>query len=243
MNLGSHPNIKLKQEKVSRFRLYFSVGMVSLWIIIGYFVFQDVGEFIQWFDSLGAWASVIYCLMVTVAVVILVPTPILKVGAGALFPYWIAVVVNFVASILGGIIAFLLGRWMFRGYISEIVSKDPRLIDLESAITEEAMQISVLVRLSPVIPDEWLNYVMASSPITTRTFFISNLSSIVYSIAYAYFGLAAGELVFSGNGIDGFAQSPIGSALLIIGVIASILITISIARITKNALNSKVESI
>ena len=64
------------------------------------------------------------------------------------------------------------------------------------------MQISVLVRLSPVIPDEWLNYVMASSPITTEPF-ISNLSSIVYSIAYAYFGLVAGELVFSGNGMDG----------------------------------------
>ena len=89
-NLGNHPKIKPKEQKVSRFRLYFSVGIVSLWIIIGYFVFQDVGEFFQWFDSLGSWASVIYCLMVTIAVVIFIPTPILKVGAGALFPYWIA---------------------------------------------------------------------------------------------------------------------------------------------------------
>ncbi len=241
--MGSYAKIRLNEEKVSRFRLYFSIGMISLWVIIGYFVFQDVGDFIQWFDNLGAWASVIYCLMVTFAVVILVPTPILKVGAGALFPYWIAVVVNFLASIIGGIIAFLLGRWMFRGYIAEIVSKDQRLVNLESAITEEAMQISVLVRLSPIIPDEWLNYVMASSPISTKTFFISNLSSIVYSLAYAYFGLAAGELVFNGNGMDGFTQSPVGSILLIIGVIASIFITISIARITKSALNSKVESV
>ena len=181
--------------------------------------------------------------MVTIAVVLLVPTPILKVGAGALFPYWIAVVVNFTASVVGGLIAFMLGRWMFRDYIAEIVANDVRLVNLESAITEEAMQISVLVRLSPIIPDEWLNYLMASSPVNTRTFFISNLSSIVYSFAYAYFGLVAGELVFSGNGMDGFAQSPVGSTLLVIGVIASVLITLLIARMTRRALNSKVESI
>ena len=179
----------------------------------------------------------------TIAVVLLLPTPILKVGAGALFPYWIAVVVNFIASILGGLLAFLLGRWMFRDYIAEIVAGDERLTKLESALNEEAMQISILVRLSPIVPDEWLNYIMASSPVSTRVFFISTLPSIVYSLAYAYFGLAAGQLVFSGKGMDGFSESPIGSLLLIIGVIASIIVTIMIARMTKKALNSKVESI
>ena len=237
------PKIKINERKVSRIRLLSSLSIIILWIIVGYFVFQDVGQFIKWFDGLGTMAWLIYCLMVTIAVVLLVPTPILKVGAGALFPYWIAVVVNFTASVVGGLIAFMMGRWMFRDYIAEIVANDVRLVNLESAITEEAMQISVLVRLSPIIPDEWLNYLMASSPVTTRTFFISNLSSIVYSFAYAYFGLVAGELVFSGNGMDGFAQSPVGSTLLVIGVIASVLITLLIARMTRRALNSKVESI
>ena len=92
--------------------------------------------------------------MISIAIVLVLPTPILKVGAGALFPYWLAVVVNFIASLLGGLIAFLLGRWLFRDYIQELVASDERLVKLESAINEEAMQISVLVRLSPLIPDE-----------------------------------------------------------------------------------------
>ncbi len=231
----------LNQGKASRLRLYLSLAIIAIWIIIGFFVFQDIGELIQWFDGLGTLGSIVYCLLITVAIILMAPSPILKVGAGALFPYWIAVVVNFVASIVGGLIAFLLGRWMFRDYIANIVSKDERLKRIETAINNEAMQISVLVRLSPIIPDEWLNYIMASSPVSVRVFFVSSLSSIVYSLAYAYFGLAAGELVFSGNVMENFSNSPAGTILLIIGVVASIIVTFFIARITKNALENKVD--
>ena len=243
MILISDSKIIIKKEKASRLRLYLSLGIVSIWLIIGFFFFQDVGGFIEWFDELGPLSSVVYCLVVSLAIVLVLPTPILKVGAGALFPYWLAVIVNFVASLIGGLIAFLLGRWLFRDYISQIVASDERLVKLESAINEEAMQISVLVRLSPLLPDELLNYVMSSSPVSVRVFFLSNLSSIVYSLAYAYFGLAAGKLVFSGEGMDGFAKSPAGTILLIIGVIASILVTVVIARITKKAVNNRVESV
>jgi len=241
--LSAQPKITIKQEKVSRTRLYFSLGVISIWLVVGFFFFQDVGGFIEWFDELGPLSSVVYCLVMSLAIVLVLPTPILKVGAGALFPYWLAVMVNFIASLIGGLIAFLLGRWLFRDYISQIVASDERLVKLESAINEEAMQISVLVRLSPLLPDELLNYVMSSSPISIRVFCLSNLSSIVYSLAYAYFGLAAGKLVFSGEGMDGFAESPVGTTLLIIGVIASILVTMVIARMTKNAVNNRVESV
>tara|TARA_B100001564_G_scaffold347239_1_gene347796 strand:- start:297 stop:1022 length:726 start_codon:yes stop_codon:yes gene_type:complete len=240
--LISDSKIIIKEEKTSRLRLYLSIGIVCIWLIIGFFFFQDVGGFIEWFEELGPLSSVIYCLMISLAIVMVLPTPILKVGSGALFPYWLAVLVNFIASLIGGLIAFLLGRWLFRDYISQIVASDERLVKLESAINEEAMQISVLVRLSPLLPDELLNYVMSSSPVSIRVFFLSNLSSIVYSLAYAYFGLAAGKLVFSGEGMDGFAKSPAGTVLLIIGVIASILVTMLIARMTKKAVNNRVES-
>ena len=239
----SDSKIIIKEEKTSRLRLYLSIGIVCIWLIIGFFFFQDVGGFIEWFEELGPLSSVIYCLMISLAIVMVLPTPILKVGSGALFPYWLAVLVNFIASLIGGLIAFLLGRWLFRDYISQIVASDERLVKLESAINEEAMQISVLVRLSPLLPDELLNYVMSSSPVSIRVFFLSNLSSIVYSLAYAYFGLAAGKLVFSGEGMDGFAKSPAGTVLLIIGVIASILVTMLIARMTKKAVNNRVESV
>lgn len=233
--------IKIKQGKAGRIRLFISLGVVFLWLILGYYAFKDVGDFIDWVEDLGPLAPIFYAILVSFAVVLLFPTPILKVASGAIFPYWIAVVVNFFASVIGGLLAFILGRWLFRERIEELVAKDERLKNLELAINEEAMQISVLVRLSPIIPDEWLNYIMASSPVTTRVFFISNLSSVIYSLAYAYFGHAAGKIVLSGGGMDGFKDSPSGSILLIIGIIASILATIVVARVTMKTLESKVD--
>ena len=148
--------------------------------------------------------------------------------------------VNFIASVVGGLLAFLLGRWLFRDAISDIVASDDRLLRLEQAISEEAMQISILVRLSPLIPDEWLNYVMASGPVSTRVFVISNMSSLVYSVAYAYFGYVAGKIVLSGDGLSGFKDSPSGYVMLIIGVIASVIVTVIIMRITMKALDTKI---
>ena len=125
--------------------------------------------------------------------------------------------------------------------IGEIVSEDKKLQKIENAIEEEAMKISVLVRLSPLIPDELLNYIMASGPVTTRVFFLSSLSSIIYSLAYAYFGLAIGKIALSSEGISQFNQSSVGIGLLILGLIATLIATIIVTRVTMAALKDAIE--
>ena len=238
----------LKQEKISfednnamRFRLILSISIFLIWTIIIVNIFKDISYFFYFFDELVAMAPILFTLMLILGVIILAPTPIIKVTAGALFPYWIAVVINFTASIVGGLLAFLLGRWLFRDAIAKTVAKDKRLQNIEVAIGEESMRISVLVRLSPLIPDEWLNYLMASGPVTTRVFFISNLSSIVYSLAYAYFGLAIGKIALSSDGMGGFRDSPLGMILLILGLIATIWVTIIVTKVTMKALEHTIE--
>ena len=129
---------------------------------------------------------------------------------------------------------------LFRDAISKTISKDKKLQNIENAIGEESMRISVLVRLSPLIPDEWLNYLMASGPVTTRVFFISNLSSIIYSLAYAYFGHAIGRIALSSDGMGGFRDSPIGMLLLVIGLIATIFATVIVTKVTMDSLKETI---
>ena len=241
MSLLKQEKIVIEDSKVVKFRLILSIGIFLFWSFIIFWIFKDISFFLDWFEDLGALAPILFTLMLIIGVIILAPTPIIKVTAGALFPYWIAVVINFTASIVGGLLAFLLGRWLFRDSIAKIVVSDRRLQSIETAIGEEAMKISVLVRLSPVIPDEWLNYLMASGPVTTRVFFISNLSSIIYSLAYAYFGHAIGKIAISSDGMGGFKQSPLGMSLLFLGLIATILATIIVTRVTLKGLNDAIE--
>ena len=66
----SDSKIKIKEEKASRLRLYLSLGVISIWLVVGFFFFQDVGAFIEWFEELGPLSSVVYCLMVALAIVL-----------------------------------------------------------------------------------------------------------------------------------------------------------------------------
>ena len=125
-------------------------------------------------------SPVLFTIALSLAIVLLLPTPFVKVGAGAIFPFWMAVVVNFIASMVGGFIAFVLGRWLFRESIQEAIQNDQRMLNIEAALGEDAMRISVLV-LSPILPDEWLNYIMSATPYR-RVFLLSNLSSLIYCL-------------------------------------------------------------
>jgi len=233
--------IQIKENKALKLRLIISVLVFITWAVILFNIFKDISYFLDWFEDLGSLAPILFVLILILGVIILAPTPILKVTAGALFPYWLAVLINFTASVIGGLLAFLLGRWLFRDMIGKIVAENRKLQNIENAIEGEALKISVLVRLSPLIPDELLNYVMASGPVTTRIFFLSTLSSIIYSLAYAYFGLALGKIALSSGGMSQFNESPIGMGLLILGLIATIIATIIVTRVTMAALNDTIE--
>ena len=233
--------IQIKEKKTLKLRLIISVLVFITWAVILFNIFKDISYFLDWFEDLGSLAPILFLIILILGVVILAPTPILKVTAGALFPYWLAVLINFTASVIGGLLAFLLGRWLFRDMIGKIVAEDKKLQNIENALEGEALKISVLVRLSPLIPDELLNYVMASGPVTTRVFFLSTLSSIIYSLAYAYFGLALGKIALSSEGMSQFNESPVGMGLLILGLIATIIATIIVTRVTMAALSDTIE--
>ena len=223
---------RMKQQTVQVYRWRALFGLLALVLcgVAGYFLFQDAVDIIDWFKGFGIWSPVLFTIALPLAIVLLLPTPFVKVGAGAIFPFWIAVVVNFVASMIGGLIAFVLGRWLFRESIQEAIKNDQRMVNIESALGEDAMRISILVRLSPILPDEWLNYIMSATPVSLRVFLVSNTSSLVYCLIYAYYGHALGSIALSRSGMAGLTQSTGGLAMLLLGIIATVIATVIVTR-------------
>ena len=86
-----------------------------------------------------------------------------------------------------------------------------------------------------IIPDEWLNYTLSLSPISTKTFILSNCSSIVYSLVYAYYGAILGRMVLTQKGLLETNYSILDWSLMILGIIATIISIIIVTRISKNA--------
>ena len=223
---------RMKQQTVQVYRWRALFGLLALVLcgVAGYFLFQDAVDIIDWFKGFGIWSPVLFTIALSLAIVLLLPTPFVKVGAGAIFPFWIAVAVNFVASMIGGLIAFILGRWLFRESIQEAIKNDQRMVNIESALGEDAMRISILVRLSPILPDEWLNYIMSATPVSLRVFLVSNTSSLIYCLIYAYYGHALGSIALSRSGMAGLTQSTGGLAMLLLGIIATVIATVIVTR-------------
>ena len=232
--------LKNSQPYIYRWRTLFGVVILFFCAICGFFLFRDAQNILLWFEGLGPMAPIYFTLGLSLAVIIMIPTPLIKVSAGAIFPYWIAAAANFIATLVGGLIAFLLGRWLFRESIQRSLMNDSRLQNIEQALTNDAMKISILVRLSPLIPDEWLNYLMSATPVSLRVYMISNCSGIVYSLAYAYYGHALGRFALNSSGIDEMSSTPLGNAMLILGIIASILATVMVTRASMKALKEAI---
>ena len=224
------------QPQLYRWRALFGAVMLFACAAAGYFLFRDAQAIITWFEDVGPTGPLLYALAVALGIVLLIPSPLLKVAAGAIFPFWIATLVNYAASMIGGLLAFLLGRWLFRDMIQASISGDEKMKRIETALAEDAMRISILVRLSPLIPDEWLNYIMSAGPVSLRVFVLSNASSIIYSLAYAYYGHALGSLALNRNALEGVQTSTTGSAMLLFGLLASILATVFVTRASMRAL-------
>ena len=232
--------LKKSQPYIYRWRALFGLVILFFCAICGFFLFRDAQNILFWFEELGPMGAVYFTLGLSLAVIIMIPTPLIKVSAGAIFPFWIAAAANFIASLLGGLIAFLLGRWLFRESIQRSLMNDSRLQNIEQALTNDAMKISILVRLSPLIPDEWLNYLMSATPVSLRVYMISNCSGIVYSLAYAYYGHALGRFALSSSGIDEMSSTPMGNAMLLLGIFASILATVMVTRASMKALKDAI---
>ena len=233
-------NIKhLKQSQLGKHRLRAALGLVfvAACIACAFILFNNQKSVIGIFESAGSLGSIGFVVAISIAIMLLLPTPILKMIAGAIFPLHLAVLINFIGSIIGGFGAFIFGRWLFREGLVEAISNKPKLERVHSAIGEESLRLSVLVRLSPVIPDEWLNYILAAGPVNTKTFAISNCASIVYCFAYAYYGWAFGQLALKEGGVAAFSESTGAVMMLVCGLIATLIATIVVTRVTMRALN------
>ncbi|MAK04849.1 MAG: hypothetical protein CMA03_03050 [Euryarchaeota archaeon] len=229
--------IQIKSERPLFFLWKLIIGLMVLIfsIIVGYQLFTNtefINELIQESGSMGPF---VYLCILSLAIVMLFPTPILKIFTGTFFGFSLGLLINFLASMIGGIIAFFIGRFFFRDTIKRMISENKLAIELEKSLEQEGFKLSFLVRLSPLIPDEWLNYVLSISPISTKTFVLSNSSSIVYSLIYAYYGAILGRVVFSQKGLLEVNYTTIDWILMILGIIATLISVIIITNISKKS--------
>lgn len=211
------------------------VAVVLLLRRVGPEVTPYITAFLDWVDSLGFWAPVVYILGYAAATVAFVPGSILTMAGGVLFGVVRGTAFVFVAATLGASLAFLVARYLARGAIERRLEGDERFRLIDQAIGEDGLKLVVLLRLVPFFPFVWLNYGLGLTRVRFRDYFLGSFGMLPGTLLYVSYGEAIGSLA----ALAGDAEVERGAgywAMLGLGLAAAIAVTTLVTRRARQAL-------
>jgi len=196
---------------------------------------------LNWINNLGPLAAIVFMVIYMVATVLFVPASILTLGAGVVFGVIQGSLYVYIAASIGASLAFLVGRYIARGWVEKQIEGNQRFKAIDQAVAEEGMKIVLLTRLSPIFPFNLLNYAYGLTKVTFRDYVVGTLGILPGTIMFVYVGSLAKNLATLGSQ-DVSAPSGIQWAIRIIGFIATVAVTVYVTKIARKALNQKVET-
>ena len=188
--------------------------------------------------ELGPWGPVLFILLYVAAAITLAPAFFLTVAAGALFGVWRGSLFVFIGASLGASAVYALGSPMSRSRLMARVTRDRRVAAVRDAVRGEGAWIMFLLRLSPLIPFNILNYALALSGVRYGDFAIALLGMIPAIIMYTYYGKVVGDVAALAAGVSP-PRGPEYYALLALGLVAIIISTTMITRAARRAVEQQ----
>lgn len=188
----------------------------------------------------GARGIALFVAAYVVSTVAFLPGSILTLAAGFVYgPVW-GVAIASPASVAGATCAFLLGRTLLRGWAEARMGKSERVRAIDAAVSREGFKIVVLLRLSPIIPFNALNYALSLSNVPLRTYVLASVLGMLPGTAmWVYLGSlapAAADLSSAGSG-GGHART----ILYVAGLVATVAAAVIGARAARRALDAQLQ--
>jgi uncharacterized membrane protein YdjX (TVP38/TMEM64 family) len=197
---------------------------------------------LTWVQGLGPIAPVAFILIYNIATVLLIPGSVLTLGGGVLFGLVWGSIYVLIAATLGATIAFLIGRYFTESWVKRQLQKYPKFAAIEAAVAKEGFKIVLLTRLSPLFPFNLLNYAFGITQVSLKDYVLGSIGMIPGTILYVYLGSLAGNLATLGAGaptLDPQTQQ-LQWALKIVGLVATVVVTVIITKIAKQALDRSI---
>lgn len=186
----------------------------------------------------GPWAAVAFIGLYATATVAWVPGSALTLAAGAIFGLMRGTLFTLVGATLGASLAFLISRYLARGALEKRLRVDSPLAAMDEAIGKEGGRIVFLLRLSPAFPFNVLNYALGLTHVRFRDYLLASAVGMAPgTFLYVYAGFTAGQVVMSVGG-DAPPRSLGYYALLAVGLLATVAVTVLVTRAARRALRS-----
>ncbi|WP_410500621.1 TVP38/TMEM64 family protein [Chroococcidiopsis sp. SAG 2025] len=190
---------------------------------------------LQGIENLGAIGAIAFILLYVIATVALIPGTILTLGAGVVYGAIFGSIYVFIGATLGATAAFLVGRYLARGWVAKKIAGNQKFQVIDEAVGKEGFKIVLLTRLSPIFPFSLLNYALSITQVSLKDYFLGSVGMLPGTIMYVYLGSLASSLATL-NSSDRPTNSTVVWIIRIIGFIATVTVTLYVTRIARKAL-------
>lgn len=192
---------------------------------------------LDWVEQLGPAGPIIFILMYIAACVFFIPGSALTLGAGAIFGVVKGSIIVSVASTLGAMVAFLVGRYVARDWVARKIEKNEKFRAIDQAVAGEGWKIVGLTRLSPAFPFSLLNYAYGLTKVSLRDYVLASwIGMMPGTIMYVYLGSLARL------GVEAEQATTAQTVLKIVGLLATVAVTVYVTKIARRALNQKIDT-
>jgi uncharacterized membrane protein YdjX (TVP38/TMEM64 family) len=220
-------------------------GIPIVLLVVGGLLFWRFGREISstlaaaltWVGHWGWVGGILFIAIYALATVLFLPASLLTLGAGAIYGVFLGAFYVIIGATIGANLAFLIGRYLAQERVNQIMSGIPAFHAISRAIGQGGWKVAALIRLSPAFPFNILNYALGLTSISFVDNIIGTAGIIPGTLMYVYLGSLAGELAMAGTSPapDPHTQQ-VQWILRILGLIATIGVTIYVTRLARQAL-------
>jgi uncharacterized membrane protein YdjX (TVP38/TMEM64 family) len=185
----------------------------------------------------GAAGVAVFFVAYVTATVAVLPGSILTLAAGFAYgPGW-GLAIASPASVAGATAAFVLGRTLLRDWAVRRTSDSARGRAIAHAVEREGFKIVLLLRLSPLVPFNLLNYALSLSSVRVGTYVAASALGMLPGTAlYVYLGSLAPTAAQLSTAAEGGGASR--TVLYVAGLAATIAVVVIATRAARRALDS-----
>ncbi|MEM7309903.1 MAG: VTT domain-containing protein [Planctomycetota bacterium] len=194
-------------------------------------------SYLSWAEGFGAAGAWLVAALFLPGCVLMVPgTPITFVCAfGFGFAATLPPIV--LCTNLGAQLAFLAGRTLLRGPVERRVAGDEKLLAIDRAVASAGFRTVLLLRLSPLVPFNALNYALGASPVRFRDYALGTfIGMLAGNVLTVYLGTALATLA---QALRGEAEVGLaGQALFALGLAATLVLVVFVSRRARRELDA-----
>lgn len=211
----------------------FVVAVLTLLVVLG--VHEQLLRLLEWVEAQGAWAALLFILIMAGVVVFLLPGILFTTGAGFVFGLLEGTLYVVVGTTLGAALAFLMARYLFGRRAADFIISHSKMSRVTDEMCRNDFKVVLLTRLIPFFPGKLSNYFFGLTPFSFWRFVVASfLGFIPFSLHNVYLGSLAADLSTLSQGE--YARSPFQWILYGLGFVMTVIAVWFFNRLAQRAL-------